>query len=154
MTAMFAAVAQHGDHVYARAVLFSIALHVDCTLGSDSVGDGSVDRPCSSLRMARDALRGLKPPSMPADVFVISDCFPCSKHGAVDFSRPLLELSAKDPGTSGTPISYRSYPGGAKARLLSGLPVPSYTWQHTVSSDTILSLNLTQVGDGESSTAT
>jgi len=92
---MFAAVAQHGDHVYARAVLSSIALHVDCTLGSDSVGDGSVDRPYLSLRMARDALRGLKPPSMPADVFISGDCFPRSKHGAVDFSQPLLELQPR-----------------------------------------------------------
>ena len=127
----------------------SMTLHVDCAAGSDHLGDGSATRPWKTPRRARDAVRILKntqPLALPVDVFLRGTCLPAGNDGAVDFTQPLLELTAEDSGTLRGPISYRSYPGEANARFMSGLTVPRSAWQRKEGSSKILSLNLTVLG--------
>lgn len=127
----------------------AVTLHVDCDAGSDSLGDGSSMRPWLTLRRARDAVRALQPVERPVDVFVRGDCYPRRHDGAVDFAQPLLELSPLDSGSPAAPIAYRSYPGEARARLLSGLPVPPTAWRPSQRPH-IWSLNLTKLGVDQS----
>jgi hypothetical protein len=105
------------------------SLHVDCDVGSDSLGDGSARRPWLTPRRARDAVRMLQPVKQPVDIFIRGDCYPRRLDGAVDFTQPVLELYPNDSGSPAAPIAYRSYPGEPRARLLSGLSVPPNAWR-------------------------
>ena len=124
----------------------SVALHVDCELGSDALGDGSAERPWQTPLRARDAVRAMQPLQAHVDVFLAGDCVPRRQGGQVDFTLPLLELvGQQDSGTRSAQISYRSYPGQAKARLLSGRVVQPSAWKR-VGSSPIFALNLTELG--------
>jgi len=120
------------------------SLHVDCDVGSDSLGDGSARRPWLTPRRARDAVRMLQPVKQPVDIFIRGDCYPRRLDGAVDFTQPVLELYPNDSGSPAAPIAYRSYPGEPRARLLSGLSVPPNAWRPY--NKRIWSLNVSQLG--------
>ncbi|MGB1607770.1 MAG: hypothetical protein ACPIOQ_84365, partial [Promethearchaeia archaeon] len=52
----------------------SVALHVDCELGSDALGEGSAERPWQTPLRARDAVRAMQPLQAHVDVFLAGDC--------------------------------------------------------------------------------
>lgn len=100
-----------------------VTIYVDCSGGSDSLGDGTASSPLASPTAARDYIRSLQPLAADVTVSIAGTCVPTNPDGALNFSQPVLSLSAADSAPEGFAISYTS----SSAVFMGGIALDS--WQ-------------------------
>jgi hypothetical protein len=83
-----------------------LTLHVDCSGGSDVLGDGSASAPLASPSAARDVIRSLQPLASDVVVVITGTCVPSNPDGSHNFSLPVLTLSAVDSAPQGRSVTY------------------------------------------------
>lgn len=100
-----------------------LTLHVDCSGGSDVLGDGSASAPLASPSAARDVIRSLQPLASDVVVVITGTCVPSNPDGSHNFSLPVLTLSAVDSAPQGRSVTYTA----SAAVFMGGIPLDD--WQ-------------------------
>ena len=111
-------------HILAFPLVESVEFHVDSTLGSDSTGDGSVERPFVSLQAAQRAVRA---ELRAADEDKRTDITVSMAPGAHALAEP-LRFDSRDSGRAGRRVVWRGTHGGDRTRILGGPAVGG--WEH------------------------
>jgi hypothetical protein len=106
----------------------AVSFYVDCARGSDAAA-GTAAAPWATVARAQAAARAAQPvPSPGASIFIQGDCAARDAAGAFS-NATLIALTRADGGASAdAPTTFAAWPGGAPARLLGGVRVPSTAW--------------------------
>ena len=107
----------------------STSFYVDCAHGSDSNTGTTPSSPFATLARAQTSVRAAQPAAPPGiTVYIQGDCISRDATGVFS-NASLLTLTAADSGASpDAPTTWTSWIGGAPARLLGGLIIPSSAW--------------------------
>ncbi|WP_046226914.1 right-handed parallel beta-helix repeat-containing protein [Paenibacillus dauci] len=91
------------------------------TVGSDTINNGTLERPYRTLSKAQSIVRNTYKQRPPGGVTV------WLRKGEYTLTGP-LELLEKDSGTPGSPVIYRSYPG-ERATITTAKIIPAAAWK-------------------------